>query len=90
MIDLKPVIARLKAEGMANVEGVTGLARIASHPPQYFPAVYVAPEAERGETPERVASQNAGIFDQRVGSRFTVVLFVGGSAANMEIGRAHV
>jgi hypothetical protein len=85
MIDTVPVLDRLRAKGVANLAGVTSLARLGERPPAYFPVHYVVPEADRGETPARVAGQTSGVFDQRIATRFMVVTLVGGSAADADV-----
>lgn len=90
MIDIVPVIARLKSCGLGRVEGVTALARINEKPPAFFPCFYVVCEAERGEAPARVTIQNPGLIDQSMACTVSVIGMFRQSAADTAAADAEI
>lgn len=82
MIDLAPVIARLKAAGFDRIDGVTALARIDDAAPNFFPHLFVLEESERGEAPARVVRENPGLVDQSIQSTVAVIGLFGKASAS--------
>lgn len=90
MIDLDPVIARLKAVGFDRIGSATALARIKEKPPQFFPHLYVVCEDERGEAPTRATQQNPGLIDQSMACTVAVVGYFRKAAASPDAADAEI
>lgn len=90
MIDLAPIIKRLKSSGLGRVDGVTALARINEKPPTFFPCFYVVCESERGEAPARVVRENPGLIDQSMACTVSVIGMFRQSAADADAAEAEI
>jgi hypothetical protein len=78
MLALTPIVERLKAAGLRNVEGVLELIDVQDMP-RALPAFFVVPSRES-------ASENrmSGVIDQLVECGFSVMVVVDGSRRNRD------